>query len=280
MRLFGVRRPGDSFRDLRTGPIEAESPVSEQEDREARAQPDGTVGEHDSRHRRQHRVALGGGPIARRAAEGAKAERIAERGDRVEAGIAQEYPAGGEEREEADQTHVSPHHRARHRSEREEARAHHQHRRQPDHEERIKVMIEHERPHLLRVEPRHPRADEHAEGHGSEYEKRHRESAGEAAHQVVKLADAGGAQDRREGGLVVAHDHVGHERGHDEHREDAHDRHGLRDREGRVDVHVAAAAELDLLDGHRAVGEQEKEREADEKQGGAQLVASLEGRDA
>ena len=65
-----------------------------------------------------------------------------------------------------------------------------------------------------------------AERHGEEAERRDQEGAGEAAEQIVELADPGRADDRPEAGLVVAHDDVGDEGGRDEHVEDREDQHG------------------------------------------------------
>ena len=136
-----------------------------------------------------------------------------------------------------------------------------------------------EGPHLVLVEPRHPRAHQHTERHGCEDQRRDEKRAAEASDQILALGDLRGVNQRRKARLEIAHDHVGHERRHDEHGEDSHDRDGLRDRERRVDVDVAFASDLNLIDGHRAEGEQEEDRAADGKQRRAQLVADFEDRD-
>ncbi|MGC4000962.1 MAG: hypothetical protein QM767_27295 [Anaeromyxobacter sp.] len=62
-----------------------------------------------------------------------------------------------------------------------------------------------------------------------------------------------------EAGVVVADHRAGHEGDHHEDGEDREDGHGLGQREGRVEVGGAAAADGDPLDGDGGEGEEEEE---------------------
>jgi hypothetical protein len=90
------------------------------------------------------------------------------------------------------------------------------------------------------------------------------------------VTQSGGLDERAEARLVVAHHDVGDEGGHQEDREDGHHELRLRDRVGRVDEHVAAAADLDVVGGDGTEAQQEEHDGRQPERGRLELVAQLE----
>ena len=259
--------------------LEAKHLVGEREEDPRDARPQHAIGQQEARDLGEARVALGGSPVLGGDREGGEAEGIAQGREGVVPRIAREAARHDVEDQRRHGADVRPHHRAGGGGKREEGRRQDEQRREAEDEQRIHVVVQVERPHLLVVEPRHGRADEHRQRHRRKDEESRRHSAEEAPAQIGTLGDRGRPEDGGKPCLVVADHHVGHHRDDDEEREKAHDRLRLEDREGGVHVDVAATADLDLIDRHRAEGQEEEDGAPDPEDGAPRLVAPLEGED-
>ena len=258
---------------------EAEAPPGQRQQRSGNAQPEQPVGEQQAVQRRHQGVALGRRPVARDDAQRRDAEGVDQGRPGVETCVAQQAAGDEEGHHQGHRGDIAPHHRTCRGGQREEDRGDDEHRRQRDDEERVGVMRRHEGADLVGVEPGHRRADGDGQRHAGQHQEGGRGAADETPAEVGRLAQPRAAHQGREAGLVVA-DHAAGDQGDlHENREQAHDAQDLQDRERRVQVDVAARADLDLVDRDRAEGEPEENRAADPEHRAAQLLAQLEGGD-
>ena len=279
-RTFGFGRARGLFAaGFRAAHLEVKQAVGQGEEGEADPGPDQPVVEQRPDQGRQGAVAVGGGEVAGGELEGAEAERL-HIGDRHHVlGLGGDGGGHGVEDQEGDQAHIGGHHRPGDRRQSEEAGGGQEQGRRGDHPEGEKIVPGPEWPELGRVDPGHHRAQEDRRRHRQEGDHRGQEGAGEAPEQVVGLGDPGRLDQRPEPGLVVAHHHIGHEGGGDEHEEQGQDQVGLDDGVGPVEVAVGAIADVDVVDGDGGEGEQEEGDHRHPEHRVLQLVAQLEGRD-
>ena len=122
------------------------------------------------------------------------------------------------------------------------------------------------------VDPGHQAAHQHAEWNRSSDQKSDQKGAGEASQQVVGLAQAGTTHQGGKPGLLITDHHVGDEGGDHENCKDIKSANRLQDGEGRVDMNIAPGADMDVLRGHAAKREQEKQNRSNRKERRAQLI--------
>ena len=270
-------RPALVARDL--AGLEVEEAVGEAQEAEADRQPQELVPQHIALDRRDQGVALAGGPVAGRQAEGGDAVGLPERGGGLHPLAVQHQAEDRAQDDEAHDAHIGPHHRAGDGGQREEDRRRQEQHRQRQVEIGEEVGSGQERAEGFAIHPGHQRAQPEAQRDGDERQGRSEVGPGEAAVEVVELADPGGIDQRAVAGVVVADHHVGHEGGGHEHVDDREDQARLGDHPRRVLVDVGGVAELDVVRRHRAEGQQHEEDRGHPEDRLARLVAELEARD-
>ena len=132
------------------------------------------------------------------------------------------------------------------------------------------------RPHGLRIDPWHRRADRHSERDCEIAEPGDGQPAEKAAEDELGSGDRGRADHRREPASVVADDRIGDKRGDDEQIEESEDAGGDRDGIRRVLMDRAGGADTDVLAGGEAEAEQEEDGDRDPKDRVPELIADLE----
>ncbi len=257
-----------------------EAGIGKDERDQRHTHPDRTIGEQHAVERRDGGVRLGRGPVAGRAADSRRAERLDIAGDVAQLGpAAQRRQCRQIQHQKQDDADIAVHHRPRQRGDREEDRRGEQDVGQRDDEIAERVIADHVRPQRLLIDPGHQRAEEHRQRHRHEGEPGGEIGAHEPPDQIIALRHPRRADDLGKAAVIVAQHHIGDERGRHEHEEQREDEVILKDRDRRVAVDIAAAADLDLLDRHAAKGEQEEQHRDHPEDRVAQLVTQLEGGD-
>ena len=197
-----------------------EAPAGKAQRRQRHAHPDRPVGQQGPSQRRREAVAFSRCPVARGIADGGKTKGFDQRGRLAQFRLgAQEAVQHQIQHQEHDDAHIGIHHRPGERGNRKEDRRCEQHVGQRQHQIGIGIIGDPVGPQCFRIKPRHHRADHDRQRHHQKGQRPGQGSAGESAEQIIELGNARGPHHRAKTAFIIAHDHIGHEGGRDEHEE-------------------------------------------------------------